>query len=75
MDEIQEVVASLEGARVVISGGICRLDEYDYAANAWNPKESHPWPLPRERATRWLQGWNRVDKFKALNMLVEPQPD
>ena len=71
----QEVVASLEGARIVISEGTCQLDEYDFKANCWEPKQQHPWPLSKELAQRWLNGWNRVDGFKALNLLVRPDPD
>ncbi|HWX55543.1 MAG TPA: hypothetical protein VN176_13210 [Verrucomicrobiae bacterium] len=70
-----EVIASLEGARIVISDGTCQLDEYDFAVNRWNPKEQQPWPLSKEQATRWLHGWNRVDGFKAFHLLVRPQPD
>ncbi len=71
----QEVIASLEGARIVINDGTCELDEYDFAINCWNLKEQHAWPLSREQATRWLRGWNSADGFKALNLLVCPEPD
>jgi len=71
----QEIIASLEGARIVISDGTCQLDEYNFEVNCWNLKEQHAWPLSREQATQWLHGWNRVDGFKALNLLVRPEPD
>jgi hypothetical protein len=32
----QEVIASLEGARIVISEGVCELGEYDFERNCWN---------------------------------------
>ena len=74
-DARQQVEASLEGMRIVIDEGICRLDEYDYHGNFWQPKDVGVWPLSRMQAECWLQGWNRVDGFKALNLLVRPLPD
>ena len=71
----QEIVASLEGARVVIADGICELGEYDFERNCWNTVQQQPWPLSREEAARWLDGWNKVDGFEALNLLVRPEPD
>jgi hypothetical protein len=59
----QEVIASLEGARIVISDGTCQLDEYNFEVNCWNLKEQFAWPLSREQG------------FKALNLLVRPEPD
>ena len=42
-----EVIASLEGARIVISDGTCQLDDYNFEVNSWNLKEQHTWPLSR----------------------------
>jgi hypothetical protein len=65
-----EVVASLEGAGVTIQQGVCRLDEYNFQNNCWINKDQQPWPLPRELALEWLHGWNRVDQFRAFNLLI-----
>jgi hypothetical protein len=70
----RKVVASLEDARVVITEDFCQLDEYDFDTNCWNDKERYPWPLSREQAQRWLQGWNSVDSFKARNLLIRSEP-
>lgn len=66
----QEVVASLEGARIVIRDSVCFLDQYHYGANCWKSMEQRPWPLSQSQADRWLEGWNRVDRFEAFNLLV-----
>ena len=74
-DARRQVEASLEGMRIVIDEGICRLDEYDYNGNFWQPKAVELWPLSRIQAEEWLEGWNGVDRFKALHLLVRPLPD
>ena len=37
------ITASLEGMRVVVQEGICRLDEYDFVENRYFEKDSQPW--------------------------------
>jgi hypothetical protein len=67
------VTASLEGMRVVIDGPECRLEEYDFSLNEYNVVEEARWPLEAQRTTLWLSGWNRVDKFRGVNMLMSPE--
>lgn len=67
-----EIVASLEGARVTMQQGVCCLDEYDFENNRWINKDQQPWPLPENLAREWLHGWNRVDQFEALSLLMCP---
>jgi len=73
MEARHEVIASLEGQRIRVEAGVCSLDYYDFGDDHWKLKESAPWPLERETAAAWLAGWNRVDRFAAFNLLVEPQ--
>ena len=72
---LQEVIASLERARITIQDGACQLDEYNFESNSWHVKELHSWPLTGEDADRWLTGWTRYDHFKARNLLIRPEPD
>ena len=72
MDRTQQVVGSLEGMRVVVSDGWCELDEYDFTADFWVAKARSRWPMERTEAEGWLQGWNAVDRFAAMNRLVAP---
>jgi len=66
------ITASLEGMRVLADEKQCELQEYNFASNEWCSKEILPWPLPRAVAEDWLSGWNRVDRFEALNALTKP---
>lgn len=68
--QVTEVVASLEGMKVAITGGHCELYEYNFEDNNWQEVDSKPWPLPPEQAEAWLKGWNSVDRFTALNRLI-----
>jgi hypothetical protein len=72
MSEEKMITASLEGARVLIDKGRCELQEYDFSANRWLPKESAEWPLRRDRADQWLTGWNSVDRLGAMSILTKP---
>jgi hypothetical protein len=74
MEGRQQVVASLEGARVRVEARTCFLDTYNFKDDRWEPQESATRPLDRQTAAEWLNGWNRVDRFAALNILLEPQP-
>lgn len=68
-----EITASLEGMKVVIANGRCELYEYNFDDNRWHEVDSSPWPVTRQRAERWLRGWNAVDRFAAFNRLVEAE--
>ena len=72
MDGTQQVVASLEGMRVVVSDGWCDLYEYNFVTDCWVPKARSQWPMERTEAEGWLEGWNAVDRFTAMNRLVAP---
>ena len=71
----KQVVASLEGMRVVVIDGWCELHEYNFVTGCWMPKSRTQWPMEREEANRWLNGWNEVDRFSALNQLVASGAD
>jgi hypothetical protein len=66
------ITASLEGMRVLVDEKQCELQEYDFAANRWLPKDNSPWPLAPSLADDWLAGWNAVDRFAAKCALVKP---
>jgi len=70
MPEQKIITASLEGMRVLVDEKQCELQEYDFVANRWHPKDVSPWPLPRERANEWLAGWNHLDRFTAVSALT-----
>jgi hypothetical protein len=64
------VVASLEGARVVVDAEYYALEWYNFENDRWIPREKSEFPLSREKAESWLQGWNPVDRFAAVNLLT-----
>lgn len=72
MDRTQQVIASLEGMRILVSDGWCELDEYDFTADLWVLKARSQWPMGRTEAETWLKGWNAVDRLAAMNQLVAP---
>ena len=63
------VTASLEGARVVVQDGVCRLEEYDFVSNKFSEVDSQPWPLCVNVVARWLTGWNAHDRAEAIILL------
>jgi hypothetical protein len=65
------ISASLEGMRVLVDEKQCELQDYNFASNEWYPRETLPWPVPRQVAEEWVSGWNRFDRFEALNALTE----
>ena len=71
----RQVVASLEGMRVVVNDGWCDLQEYNFVTDCWVPKARAWWPMVREEAETWLDGWNAYDRFTAINQLVAPVPE
>lgn len=75
MAERKEIIASLEGARIVVEDQTCFRDEYDFVANQWFNEEVADWPLIRIAALKWVHGWNQLDAFVAIQALVAPGPD
>jgi hypothetical protein len=67
-----EVIAALEGMKITVRSGTCSLCEYDFVANEWRDVDSTLWPLTRAQAEIWLDGWNRMDHFSAINQLIAP---
>jgi len=67
-----QVIAPLEGMRVVVREGWCELHEYNFVTDCWVPQARSQWPMKREEADSWLDGWNAVDRFSAMNQLVAP---
>jgi hypothetical protein len=65
----RSVAASLEGMRVVVEDGICRLEEYDFVKNAYFEIDAQPWPLSGIVASDWLAGWNAFDRRLATSLL------
>lgn len=67
------VTASLEGMRVVVEANCCRLEEYDFSDNQFHVVEKADWPLTVAVASRWLTGWNRIDRMLAADALTSPE--
>ena len=65
-----EVIASLEGMKVVVDEKQCVLQEFDFDVNFWRPVETSARPMSRSEAEKWLAGWNSVDRWTALNLLI-----
>ena len=57
-----QVVASLEGMRVVVDDGWCELHESNSVTDCWVPKARSQWPMECGAADNWLDGWNAVDR-------------
>jgi hypothetical protein len=68
----KEIIASMEGARIVVENGTARRDEYNFVANQWEPRDSHSWPLPKPLAEVWVYGWNPVDRRDGLAEILDP---
>jgi hypothetical protein len=71
MPESRIITASLEGMRVVVDERQCELQVYDFASNEWLPKDVSGWPLPSDRAHKWLMEWNHIVRFAAVNVLTK----
>ena len=67
-----EIVASLEGARVVVTDSICALEEYNFVLNCWKTIRQERWPLSKEQVSQWLHGWNEIDASQARMLLLCP---
>jgi hypothetical protein len=68
----REIVASLEGMKVVVANNRCELYEYNFRTDTWSTIEERSFPMPRNDAERWVHGWNSVDRFAAVSALVGP---
>lgn len=67
---ISEVVASLEGMKIVAYSDRCELHEYDFEENTWREVSNSARPMTRENAESWLSGWNAPDHRAALALLT-----
>jgi hypothetical protein len=65
-----EVIASLEGMKIVVDSKQCTLQEFDFDLNCWRTLETTTRPMSRTCAESWLDGWNSVDRWTALNLLT-----
>ncbi len=68
----KQVVASLEGMRVTVTGPIGELEAYNFVKNVWVHLETANLPIPLSRVDRWLTGWNGVDRLTAVSLLLGP---
>jgi hypothetical protein len=66
------ITASLEGSRIVVDEKFCELQEYNFVQNRWYAKDEALLPLPHARVEEWLSGWNKSDRFTAMNVLIAP---
>jgi hypothetical protein len=69
---VNQIVASLEGMKVVVRENHCELHEYNFETNSWSEIERLPWPIARAEADRWLTNWNSVDQLAARSILSGP---
>ncbi|MGH9344406.1 MAG: hypothetical protein ACRD19_11680 [Terriglobia bacterium] len=67
-----EVIASLEGMKVAAHAQSSALYEYDFDENAWHEIDASSRPMSTDDASRWVQGWNPVDRLAALAVLTSP---
>jgi hypothetical protein len=65
-----EVVASLEGMKVVVKSENCELHEYNFEENCWNEVDRSARPMRSTQAEMWVEGWNVVDRQAALALLT-----
>ncbi len=70
MTDHKTITDSLAGARIILEKGLCQLHQYNFVENQWHSEDEAIWPLPRVRAEEWLVGWNREDRFTAMNILT-----
>jgi hypothetical protein len=68
----RQLVAALEAVRVVVNDEWCELREFNFVTDVWVPKARSLWTMERGESDRWLDGWNAVDLFSAMNRLVAP---
>lgn len=65
-----EVVASLEGMKVVVGRQSCELHEYNFEENCWHEVDRAGHPMSPSEAEIWLHGWNDVDRRAAFTLLT-----
>jgi hypothetical protein len=65
-----EVVASLEGMRVVVKPQSCELHEYNFEENCWQEVSRSACPMTVSQAETWVEGWNDVDRRTAVVLLT-----
>jgi len=70
MQTRKTVVASLEGARVVVDENYYALEWYDFENACWILREKSEVRLSQERTESWVEHWNASDRFAALNLLI-----
>ncbi len=71
MDAIEnEVTASLEGMKIIVDREHCALQEFNFDLNCWQTVETSSRPMSQAKAENWLNGWNSVDRWAALNLLI-----
>jgi hypothetical protein len=68
----REIVASLEGMRVVVVDNRCELHEYNFETDSWSEVDNGAFPMSRSHAERWVHDWNPVDRRAAVWALVGP---
>ncbi len=66
----KEVVASLEGIKVVVRRQTCELHEYNFEENSWHEVDRSAHPMEPSQAEIWLEKWNDVDRHAALTLLT-----
>lgn len=66
----KEVIASLEGMKVVAEGRCCELHEYNFELNSWRLLKAGSRPMAPADAEEWVNGWNNVDRGIALSLLT-----
>ena len=65
-----EVTASLEGMKIVVDDAQCSLQEFNFDSNCWRIIDTATLPMSRTDVERWLNGWNAVDRWAALRLLI-----
>jgi hypothetical protein len=66
-----EVVASLEGMKIVLKSQRCELHEYNFEENCWHELDRSARPMRASEAEMWVAGWNDLDRQAALRLLSD----
>ena len=67
---LAEVVASLEGMKVLVRRQSCELHEYNFEQNCWHELDRSSHPMRASDAEMWLAGWNDIDRRAASALLT-----
>jgi hypothetical protein len=70
-----EVVASLEGMKVVVKSENCELHEYNFEENSWHEVDRSAHPMGPSQAEIWVHAWNDVDRRAAFTLLTNEVAD